>query len=158
MRSSPFWGDLRGVRYDYVIDLQGLLKSGILTGFSRGKRKIGMSGAREGAWLFLNEPSVKVNYHQHAIDRYLEVAAYLGCRWDRWDNKIPVVEAHGQAVDQLLAEHGHVDGNLVAINPMAKWKTKLWEPERFAALADRIMTELPCRVVFHRKSGRPTGD
>jgi heptosyltransferase-1 len=143
-----FVKDLRSIRYDCVIDLQGLLKSGILTGLSRGDRKIGMSGAREGAWLFLKEPSVKVNYHQHAIDRYLEVAAYLGCRWDRWDNKIPVWEAHEHAVDRLLADNGVTEGTLVAINPMAKWRTKLWEPELFAALADRIVTDLSCRVIF----------
>ena len=143
-----FLKDLRRVRYNWVIDLQGLLKSGILTGLSRGERKVGMSGAREGAWLFLKEPSVRVNYDQHAIDRYLEVATQLGCKWDRWDNRIPVSESHRRALDQLLARHGFTGGNLVAINPMAKWKTKLWEPEFFAVLADRILTEFPCRIVF----------
>jgi len=145
---SSFLKDLRHVRYDWVIDLQGLLKSGLLTGLSRGKRKVGMSGAREGAWFFLKEPSVRVNYDQHAIDRYLEVAIQLGCKWDRWDNRIPVSETHRHALDQLLASHGFKDGNLVAINPMAKWKTKLWEPGLFAALGDRILAEFPCRIVF----------
>ncbi|MCD6294837.1 MAG: lipopolysaccharide heptosyltransferase II [Deltaproteobacteria bacterium] len=143
-----FAKDLRRHRYDWVIDLQGLLKSGVLTGFSRGERKVGMSGAREGAWLFLKEPSLRVNYDQHAIDRYLEVATQLGCTWDRWDNRIPVSETHRHALDQLFAGHGFTGGNLVAINPMAKWKTKLWEPELFAALGDRILTEFPCRIVF----------
>jgi 3-deoxy-D-manno-octulosonic-acid transferase/heptosyltransferase-1 len=31
---------------------------------------------------------------------------------------------------------------------MARWKTKLWEPERFAVLADRVTDELSCEVVF----------
>ena len=143
-----FLKDLRRHRYDWVIDLQGLLKSGVLAGLSRGERKVGMSGGREGAWLFLKEPSLRVNYDQHAIDRYLEVATQLGCTWDRWDNRIPVSETHRCALDQLLAGHGFTGGNLVAINPMAKWKTKLWEPELFAALGDRILTEFPCRIVF----------
>ena len=143
-----FLKEMRHVRYDCVIDLQGLLKSGVLAGLSRAERKVGMSGAREGAWLFLKEPSVKVNYDQHAIDRYLEVATQLGCQWDRWDNRIPVSETHRHTLDQLLAGHGFTGGNLVAINPMAKWKTKLWEPDLFAALGDRILTEFPCRIVF----------
>ncbi len=143
-----FLKNLRSVRYDCVIDLQGLFKSGILVGLSKGKRKVGMTGAREGAWLFLKEPSVRVNYHQHAIDRYLEVASYLGCKWDRWENTIPVSESQTQAVDRLLASHGLMTGNLVAINPMAKWKTKLWEPALFATLADRILTEFSCPVLF----------
>ena len=143
-----FLRELRHYRYDCVIDLQGLLKSGVLAGISRGERKVGMSGAREGAWLFLKEPSVRVNYDQHAIDRYLEVAAKLGCKWDRWDNRIPVSETHRQSLDHLLADHGFTGGNLMAINPMAKWKTKLWEPDLFAALGDRIPPEFSCRIVF----------
>jgi 3-deoxy-D-manno-octulosonic-acid transferase/heptosyltransferase-1 len=31
---------------------------------------------------------------------------------------------------------------------MAKWKTKLWEPERFALLADRLQNDLSCDVIF----------
>ncbi|MCP4668524.1 MAG: lipopolysaccharide heptosyltransferase I, partial [Deltaproteobacteria bacterium] len=61
-------GLLRNVRnfeYDLVIDLQGLFKSGILTGLSKGKRKIGMDGAREGGRFFLNERPVPVDYDQH---------------------------------------------------------------------------------------------
>ena len=37
---------------------------------------------------------------------------------------------------------------MVAINPMARWKTKLWESGRFAILADKIQKELSCRVIF----------
>ena len=145
---SSLAGTLRRIRYDCVIDLQGLLKSGILTGIARGARKVGMAGAREGASLFLKESPVPVNYHQHAIDRYLEVAAYLGCEWDRWNNRIPVSPADRRAVEKLLADRGGKGETLVAINPMAKWKTKLWKPGLFAHLADRIMTALNCRVVF----------
>ncbi len=143
-----FVKDLRRYRYDWVIDLQGLLKSGVLVGLAKGGRKVGMRGAREGAWLFLREPSFSVNYDQHAIDRYLEVAAYLGCTWDGWDSRMPVFEAHGRRVDQMLHGEGVRNGNLVAINPMAKWKTKLWEPELFAALADRILKDFSGDVIF----------
>ncbi|MEJ2588817.1 MAG: glycosyltransferase family 9 protein [Deltaproteobacteria bacterium] len=143
-----FLNRLRSREYDLVIDLQGLLKSGVLAGVSRGKRKVGMSGSREGAQLFLNEPPVWVNYDLHAIDRYLQMARYLGCHWDRWEGRIPVFEADRQAMDLKLAPHG-LDGKpLVAINPMAKWPTKLWEVERFASLADRIASELSCEVIF----------
>ncbi len=151
-----FLKDLRRYRYDCVIDLQGLLKSGLLVGLSKGERKLGMKGAREGAWLFLKEPSVSVNYHQHAIDRYLDVATYLGCTRDRWDYRIPVFEIHKRAVEQMLRGDGLRGGNLVAINPMAKWKTKLWEPELFAALGDRILKDFSCDIIFTgSESDRP---
>ena len=148
-----FIKDLRGHRYDWVIDLQGLLKSGALVGLARGGRKVGMTGAREGAWLFLKEPSVSVNYHQHAIERYLDVAAYLGCTRDEWDSRIPVFEAQKRLVEQMLQGDGLRGKSLVAINPMAKWKTKLWEPELFAALGDRILKDFSCRIIFTGSKG-----
>lgn len=37
---------------------------------------------------------------------------------------------------------------LVAINPSANWAMKRWPIEYFAKLADRIITELNCEVVF----------
>jgi len=143
-----FLKELRSYEYDLVIDLQGLLKSGVLVGLSRGKRKIGMAGAREGAWLFLNERPVAVDYDRHAIDRYLRVAGYLDCDLSSWKGDIPLSDADKKWVNDLLSTSGALELPLVAINPMARWKTKLWEPERFAALADRITDELSCKVVF----------
>jgi len=51
-------------------------------------------------------------------------------------------------IDQLLYESSIADNRFVAINPMARWKTKLWEPQRFASLADRIQKDLSLRVIF----------
>jgi 3-deoxy-D-manno-octulosonic-acid transferase/heptosyltransferase-1 len=36
----------------------------------------------------------------------------------------------------------------VAVNPVAFWETKLWDEAKFAALCDRIVTELGLPVVF----------
>ncbi len=146
--SSRFFIELRSRNYDLVIDLQGLLKSGVLVGLSRGKRKVGMGGSREGARLFLNEPSVPVDYGQHAIDRYLKVAEYLGCDAAGCDGHIPVFEPDRRSVDQILDRSGIDKKAIVAINPIAKWSTKLWDPGRFAALADRIGDDSGCAVAF----------
>ncbi len=146
--SFRFIKEIRSCRYDLVIDLQGLFKSGILTGLSRGKRKIGMAGAREGGWLFLNERPVEVDYQKHAIDLYLEFAEYLGCDFTSWNGNIPVSQKDKGSIDQVLDKDGNEKRPLVIINPMAKWKTKLWEPERFALLADRLQHDLSCEVFF----------
>lgn len=145
---SEFLKELRSYEYDLVIDLQGLLKSGVLVGLSKGKRKIGMGGAREGGWIFLNERPVQVDYEQHAIERYLRVAEYLDCDSISWKGDIPFSDSDKKRTDDLLNANGIQKRPLVAINPMARWKTKLWEPERFAALANRITDELSCKVIF----------
>jgi heptosyltransferase-1 len=143
-----FLKELRSRNYDLVIDLQGLLKSGILVGLSKGKRKIGMAGSREGAWIFLNEPRVPVIYAQHAIDRYLQMAGHLECDPSSWEGDIPGLESAREFVDQFLKDRGLDQAPLVAVNPVAKWKTKLWKPERFAELADRICQDLGCEAIF----------
>ena len=143
-----FLKDVRSREYDIIIDLQGLLKSGIFVGLSKGKRKVGMGGSREGAGLFLNERPIPVNYGQHAIDRYLKVAEYLGCDSAGWNAHIPVFEPDKQSIGQILDLNGIEKKPLVAINPIAKWPTKLWDPERFAVLAERIRDELACEIVF----------
>jgi 3-deoxy-D-manno-octulosonic-acid transferase/heptosyltransferase-1 len=143
-----FFRELRKFRYDLIVDLQGLLKSGFMTGMAKGGRKVGMSGGREGSWLFLNEKPVPVDYDEHAIDRYLRVAAYLGCETGGWKAPIPVGDSDKKPVDDWLSQSRDGDMPLVAVNPMARWETKLWKPESFAELADRIQRSLSCRVVF----------
>jgi 3-deoxy-D-manno-octulosonic-acid transferase/heptosyltransferase-1 len=139
---------LRERKYDLVIDLQGLLKSGIWVGLARAQRKIGFTGGREGSRFFLTEPPFSVDYDQHALERYLKTADFLGCNRKAWKGEIPVSPEDQRAVQILVEEWKEKTPNLVAINPMAKWSTKCWAPDRFAQLADRIRKELHGRVLF----------
>jgi len=119
-----FVRELRARTYDLVVDLQGLLKSGILAGICRGRRKVGMSGSREGARAFLTERPVPVDYEQHAIE-----------------------DGVGAAVEPLIEAESR-ERPLVAVNPMARWDTKLWDPNGFVEVARRLQEEMQCRVVF----------
>ena len=144
-----FLQELRLCHYDLIIDLQGLLKSGVLLAISRGRTKMGMQGSREGAWFFTNKPAIPVHYNQHAIDRYLEAARYLGCHISKWSGKIPFRSCDRKNLGNILSKEGITfDKPLVAINPMARWQTKLWYPERFALVADRIHEDTGCDVIF----------
>ena len=142
-----FFGELRKREYDVVIDLQGLLKSGVLTLLARGIRKIGLNGAREGSSLFVKEQVTFPGPEIHALDRYLFVAKHLGVADPVWSGKIPIYDTDKRYVDDLLVG---LEGNraLVAVNPMAKWESKLWDLERFACLADVINENLGAAVIF----------
>jgi len=145
---SRFIKEIWKYKYDLVIDLQGLFKSGILAGLSRGHRKICMDGAREAGWIFMSERPVQVNHHQHAIDRYLEVARYLNCNFVAPKGHIYFSDTDKKRVDHILSTKLKGKGPIIAINPVARWKTKLWEPERFSRLADRLIGDFGYRVVF----------
>lgn len=144
-----FIRELRSAQYDLVIDMQGLAKSGFLTGLAKGRRKIGFTWAREGSTLFLSEkPHFVDQYRQHAIERYLEAAKILGCRENSWKGCVPVHDGDRRRVEDLLRSKGLNGARCAAVNPMARWATKLWEPDRFALLADRIQEELEAPVLF----------
>ena len=107
-----------------------------------------MSDAREGAGFFFSEKPVPVEFHRHAVRRYLQIPVYLGWQPKDLEGHIPVSRKDRTRIHDLLNKRGESNGILLAINPLAKWTTKQWEPERFAALAERLMGELGCEIVF----------
>ncbi len=125
-RNSGSWFSLlrrlRRERFDLVLDLQGLLRSGLFTSATHASRRIGLSDAREGANLFYNE-MVEVP-RAHAIDRYLLAAKHLGCPDD--------------PIEFPLGVGAQPNERLIAINASARWKTKLWGDERFAELIRQL--------------------
>ena len=149
---TKFLKELKSRRYDIVVDLQGLLKSGILTFLANGKRKIALNGGREGSLIFTNEKVAIPDPDLHALDKYLCIARYLGATNPVWNGQIPIYDTDEEHVDYLLGEIGN-NSTLVAVNPMAKWESKLWELHRFASLADTIKEELGAGVVFTGSEG-----
>jgi 3-deoxy-D-manno-octulosonic-acid transferase/heptosyltransferase-1 len=130
------------------MDLHGLFKSGLLTGLARGRRKIGFTGGREGNILFLTDRPYPFDYNRHALDRYLQGAEYLGCEINTWKGEIPLQAGDRAGIDRLLADRFNPEDTLIAVNPMARWITKLWDEERFAGLAQKLSDELSCNVLF----------
>ncbi len=116
-------GRLRRGRFDIVVDLQGLLRSGILSRVTGAPRRIGLSDAREGARFFYNE-IVDVP-RTHSVDRYLCAARHLGCE------AAPIEFPLGVST-QVKSE------GLIAVNPSARWETKLWGNDKFAELVRRL--------------------
>jgi len=72
------WKDLRGQGFDLSIDLSGLLRSGLISMASGAGVRIGFEESGEGSPLFYTH-KVKGGMDNHAIDRYLKIAAFLGC-------------------------------------------------------------------------------
>lgn len=63
-------------RYDIVLDTQGLVKSGLLTYFSRGhKHGYDKNSARESLASYFYDTTHQVSRHQHAVARNRELAA-----------------------------------------------------------------------------------
>jgi 3-deoxy-D-manno-octulosonic-acid transferase/heptosyltransferase-1 len=146
-----FVGELRDTHYDLIIDFQGLLKSAIWVLLAKGDRKAGFGPGMEHAeysYFALNERVPAVDMNQHAIDRGLQLVKSLGVPPAELRYTVPVTAQQDSEAVALLRGCGLQEHDrLVAVNPMARWPTKLWEPQSFAALADRLEAE-GIRVVF----------
>ncbi len=147
-----FLRELRSVRYDIAIDFQGLLKSGIIIGCARAERKIGFDRTRELSYLFLNERLPAYDIDKHALERYLDIARYLGAADLSPTCALPI-ERERAVMEARVAQVVRRGSRIVVINPMARWTTKLWQEERFARLADRLITERNATVIFTGGAG-----
>jgi 3-deoxy-D-manno-octulosonic-acid transferase/heptosyltransferase-1 len=143
---------LRDTRYDLIIDFQALLKSSALIALSRGNRKVGFGRGMEhmeGSYLFLNEPIPAIDMEIHALERGLMLLQALGIPSNSVSYDLPIQTQDRDELDRLLTEHGLADSKLlVAINPVAKWETKLWSNQKFGELADRLTARYGADVVF----------
>jgi lipopolysaccharide heptosyltransferase I len=131
---------LKSKRYDMVIDLQGLLRSGLMAFFSPSPLRIGFKHAREGSGLFYNR-RISVNDSLHAVDKYLEIARSLGARTDRVEFPLFLKDVDREKIKNKI-------GNLseyVVIVPSARWESKRWPPENFGMLIERL--PVPCVII-----------
>lgn len=147
LKIVAFFRALRAIRYDIAIDLQGLFKSGILIGLARAERKIGFDGSRELSSFFLNERLPAYDKDKHALERYLDIARYLGAREVSSSCTLPIGREL-PAMQQRLSDAGLMRKPLIVINPVARWETKLWPERNFAELADRLIAEKQATIIF----------
>ena len=147
-----FLKELRDTRYDLILDFQALLKSGLLIALAKGERKIGFDRGlehMEHSYLFLNERIPAVDMEHHALSRGLMLLNALGIPTPEVEYKLPVFDDDRRKVDDLLRRYGFENPQrIVAINPVAKWETKLWSNQKFAQLADSLIEEYACGIVF----------
>jgi len=147
LKIVAFLRALRATRYDIAIDLQGLFKSGVLIGLARADRKIGFARSRELSSFFLNERLPAYDKNKHALERYLDVARYLGAREVSSSCTLPIGRERS-AIEQRLSGAGLKRKPLIVMNPVARWETKLWPELNFAVLADRLIAEKQATIIF----------
>ena len=137
--------DLRRRRFDVTIDLQGLLRSGLMTAATGAPVRVGLASAREGAPLFYNYRVDQETREIHAVDRLLRVAKAFGAE----TASIPTAVACS-AADRQWA-HATLDAlprPWVAFNVGARWLTKQWPPAHFAEVARRAQVELNAGLIL----------
>jgi lipopolysaccharide heptosyltransferase I len=141
-----FGRDLRSQRFDLVIDLQGLLRSGLLTAASGARRRVGLSSAREGSAWFYTDVLPVCDFHAiHAVDRYWLAAEALGVGDTPKLFRVPVAEEAQQWARQAVRD---CPRPWLVLGIGSRWVTKRWLPRHFAALARRAQARFGGTALF----------
>ena len=140
-----FANELASQSFDLVIDLQGLLRSGLMCWTTGAKHRVGLATAREGAGLFYHSVIDDRPKRQPAVARYWRLAHQLGLgdlpiRWD-----FCITDQERRTAQQLLAG---LRPPIVAIHPGARWLTKRWPPNHFAQTVERVLDQTGGTVVI----------
>ncbi len=130
--------EIRRQRYDVVLDLQGLLKSALYVVAAGAPVRVGLADAREGAGWVLSHRVPVPPPPVHAVERYLALAAAVDAREAVRDFTIPLGAEDLEAARLLMAG---LPRPVVALHPTARWGTKLWEMERWRAVAASLADE-----------------
>lgn len=143
-------GTLRRSQFDLVLDLQGLLRSAVMSWATRAPLRIGLETAREGAHLacHLTIPGTSRNVPAHA--RYPVIAAALGCDYRANETTIMLTDADREWASQLGLSDTATETQRVtlAVQPGAQWVTKRWPPEKFAEVAARAVKQFDVQIVL----------
>ena len=130
---AKVWNDVRSVRYDVAVDLQGAIRSAVLARWSGAGMVYGGAEPRESPASLWYTRGVMAR-GVHVVEQNLSVAEAVAQR----ELMLPGVELPRdleveQRIQQRLAEEGI--GTFAILNPGAGWGAKRWPAERYGYVA-----------------------
>ncbi|MFH2070256.1 MAG: lipopolysaccharide heptosyltransferase II [Elusimicrobiota bacterium] len=144
---------VRKERYDLVVDLQGLLRTAIISFLSGGARRVAVSLLRELSWLF-EKPVGKFDPDMHAVDRGYAVVRHLagGKALPEPASFIPWIRLTSEekaSAKKLLNEPGvKIDRPLVLFGVTSRGAHKVWPSSNFIELINETVKKYDVIPVF----------
>jgi lipopolysaccharide heptosyltransferase I len=142
---------LAQARFDVALDLQGLMKSGLITAACRAPLRIGFAagwGREPLHALFVNHRVQPPPSARHVVEQYLALLAPLGIEERRLQFHLPASPLVEARMEEWLAAAGlKPHRRLVVLNPGAGRADKRWPVAHFAALARRLEHDAAAHVL-----------
>jgi heptosyltransferase I len=130
---ATVWNDVRDMRYDFAVDLQGAIRSAILARLSGARETFGSADPRESpASLFYTRKVMTSGTHVIEQNNSL-VEAIAQRKLEIPPAPLPRDPASEAEVCKMLAA-GNIQ-HFAIINPGAGWGAKRWPAERYAQVA-----------------------
>lgn len=129
---------LRGKRWDLLINLQVYFKAGLITAMADADVKLGFdrARARDLNWLFTTD-RIPPRPPQHVQDQYFEFIEYLGIDPEPVEWRLELTAAERAAQDQFYAGRGRTAAIVVGTSR----PEKNWLPERYARVVDALVRD-----------------
>ncbi len=140
---------LKNERYDMVIDLQGLLLTGLIGWRSGARTRIGFRQAREGSALFYTH-RVRNEHRLQIVQHYLQLLRPLGIRRFNTQMVMPLAQRHYDFASNLFSSQNinEDQDRVIILNPSTSWPTKCWPPAYYARLANLLGTGLAAKIML----------
>lgn len=154
---------LRRAKYDLVLDLQGLLRSGLLTWLTGASTRVGFAAGREGSpWWYSDRVNLPVpevlpwrQIPMHAVDRNLVLAAHVGADITKPAFRFPDFSEEAERMDRKLRALGVEQGEpLIAVAPVDRNRLRSWPLERFSEAALQLVKMGAGRIVLIATAGQ----
>ena len=147
--------ELREERFDLVLLLQNAIEAALIAWRAGIPLRAGYNSDCRGFLLTHSVQRTSEIRRVHQIDYYLEMVRALGfATMGREVHITPDDDTCGIA-QTILAGHGiHKGDTLIGVAPGASYgPAKMWFPERFAAVADRLIDEVSAKVILFGSVG-----
>ena len=132
---------LRQRQFTLAIDLQRKFRTEILMYFSGATERVGKGR--------LCTVRVSEQGNKHATAHYFDLLHAAGIPAEDRKLELFLAESERRDAQQRLKTAGIVDGRLkIGLFPGAGWKLREWMPERFAAIADRLVAHFNADVLI----------
>jgi lipopolysaccharide heptosyltransferase II len=145
--AAPFLARVRGHRFDLALDLQRLLRSGVISWWSGARRRVGFHrhDSKEGNWIFNNEHIAAAGDDIPKFEHYLRFLDHLGIERSapRWSFNLTAserasAERHFAALRRRFA----------VLFVGTRWQSKQWFPEQMSECAARLSEKFNLDVVL----------
>lgn len=148
------WGEvvslqsaLRKEKYDICLDMQGLLRSGLVTFFSGAQKRVGFSTAREGS-RFCYDTLINSAQKPHAVDKLLEALSVFNVPLpEKPSCEFDIPQKASDNVKKLLTKLGVADRYIV-FHQGARWPTKNWPETKWRQLSENFYKRIGVPIVF----------
>jgi heptosyltransferase I len=146
-RWAALWAEIRRFRrllrerdFDLAIDLQGLLKSGLLTRLTGARERIGL-GSREGSALLMTRVVPRGGDPERIGSEYLFLAETLGLAAERFEMAVHY-RSEDAAYAEALVRERIAGAPYAVICPFTTRPQKHWLEGRWMELARRLHDQL----------------